>query len=430
MFVVYRSRKDLDSSQIKFHNAEVANVIETVSNMTNPFDNDLEDLVNISSGEVASSIVANDLLKCHEIGEEKFGEFVTHKVTNKVPDVFSTIQKTKLSTFSKKRTNTSVTTKQGKLVDLQNNSKFISRLLTIGQSRQIDMKELMKYSLRKYPAPIATSDGDLAKTPKCQLLHELLGRSSDCFTTSERTDVLLIDGLAVLQMMKDIPTTFGMLAEKILHIIISSARKVNATRVDFVCDTYPSISIKNIEREKRSSVGVTRIRIGSANQRVPRQFKKFLSLGENKMSLVEFIFQHLISLDLTDEICGIHMFFTHGPHCHKFFIDCNNTLRVNVVQELYSNQEEADTRLVLHAHHASAGHSSTTIRSPDTDVFILLLHHRPELSTSVIFDTGTGNNRKLVDIGKVYDELGSRLCKALIGFHAFTGKLFNNFIIQ
>ncbi len=255
------------------------------------------------------------------------------------------------------------------------------------------MNELMKYSLRKYPAPFATSDGRLVKTPKCKLIHELLRRNDRSSTPSGRTDVLLIDGLALLQTMKDIPQTFGRLAEKILHSIISSARMVSAKRVDFVCDTYPTVSIKNTERERRSSAGVTRIRIGSANQKVPRQFKKFLSLGENKTSLVEFIFQHLTSLDLTEEIRGIHMFFTHGPDCHELYVDYNNALHVNVVQELFSNQEEADTRLILHAHHASSDHETTTIRSPDTDVFILLLHHRTELSTSVIFDTGSGNNR-------------------------------------
>ncbi len=244
-----------------------------MSNMTNPFDDDLEDLVNISSGEIATPGVCNDLLKCLEIGEQKFNEFVTQKVTSEQPDIFTTIQKTNLNTFSKKRANTRVITKQGKLVDLQNDSMFISRLLAIGQSRQLDMNELMKYSLRKYPAPFAMSDGRLVKTPKCKLIHKLLRRNDRSSMPSGRTDVLLIDGLALLQTMKDIPQTFGRLAEKILHSIISSARMVSAKRVDFVCDTYPTVSIKNTERERRSSAGVTRIRIGSANQKVPRQFK-------------------------------------------------------------------------------------------------------------------------------------------------------------
>ena len=256
LYYFNRSRKELDSSQIKFHNAEVAGVIETLTSMTNPFDDDLEDLVNISNGEIATLPVSDDLLKSHEIGERKFDEFLTQKVTSKEPDIFTTISKTNLNTFSRKRAKNQVTTKQGKIVDLQNDSKFISRLLTIGQSRQVNTKELMKYSLRKYPAPLATSNGRLTKTPKSKLMHELLHRGECTTISSERTDVLLIDGMALLQTMKDIPQTFGSLAEKILRSIISSARMVNAKRVDFVCDTYPTVSIKNIERERRSLAGV------------------------------------------------------------------------------------------------------------------------------------------------------------------------------
>jgi hypothetical protein len=62
----------------------------------------------------------------------------------------------------------------------------------------------MKYSLRKYPAPLATSDGKLVKTPKCKPMHELI-HCADCSDASpENTDAILLDGMALLQMLKDI----------------------------------------------------------------------------------------------------------------------------------------------------------------------------------------------------------------------------------
>ena len=117
------------------------------------------------------------------------------------------------------------------------------------------------------------------------------------------------------------------------------------------------------------------------------------------------------------------MFFTHAAECHKFFTDNvnDNVLQIERVPELNSNHEEADTRLILHAQHACITHSKVTIRSPDTDVFILMLAHKTEIRSLLIFDTGSGNNRRLIDINKVYEQLGSRLCNALIGFHDFTG---------
>ncbi len=133
--------------------------------------------------------------------------------------------------------------------------------------------------------------------------------------------------MALLQMLKDIPETFGDLAERVVRIIISSANKPQGSRVDFVSDTYPLVSIKNIERGKRSMSGVTRVRIGGATQKVPRQFKKFLSLGENKEALIEFIFQPMTTLDLAQTLQQVTLFFTHGAECHKFFAD---NLRGNV----------------------------------------------------------------------------------------------------
>ena len=107
----------------------------------------------------------------------------------------------------------------------------------------------------------------------------------------------------------------------------------------------------------------------------------------------------------------VTMFFTHGAECHKFFTDNvnGNMLQIEPVPELYSNHEEADTRLILHAQHASILQSNVTIRSPDTDVFILMLAHKTEIRSSLIFDTGSGNNRRLIDINKVYEQL-DRVC--------------------
>ena len=262
-------------------------MMETIAMMTNPFDPDLKDLVNIASGEVAQPCVIKDRLAAKEIGEQKFNEFVDQKVKADVPDVFSTIPRVNLKTFTKKKVRSEVSTKNGKVVELRNCAKFISRLLAIGESREIDMKNLMSYSLRKFPAPLATTDGDLAKSPKCKLLHELVSRVDDpTVETTQRAGALMLDAMAMLQTIKDVPQTFGDLAEQILQMIVNCARASQATRIDFVSDRYPAVSIKNLERSKRALSGVTRIRIGGSSQKVPRQFKKFLSLGQNKEPLI------------------------------------------------------------------------------------------------------------------------------------------------
>ena len=157
------------------------------------------------------------------------------------------------------------------------------------------MKNLMSYRLKKFPPPFATVNGELVKSPKCRLLHELVSRVQDPVVEMEHSSrALLLYTMAILQTMKYVPQTFGELAEKILQLIVNCAGNFHVARVDFVCDRYPAVSVMSLERNKRARSGVTQIRIGRPNQKVPRQFKKFLSLRENKESLVEFIFEHLM----------------------------------------------------------------------------------------------------------------------------------------
>ena len=46
---------------------------------------------------------------------------------------------------------------------------------------------------------------------------------------------------------------------------------------------------------------------------------------------------------------------------------------VTEVPDLFSDHEEADTRLLLHDHHAVQVFSSVAIKTPDTDVMVLPL---------------------------------------------------------
>ena len=68
------------------------------------------------------------------------------------------------------------------------------------------------------------------------------------------------------------------------------------------------------------------------------------------------------------------------------------------VEALRFNQEEADNRIILHCLDSNA---IITVRSPDTDVFILLLHVTSSLEQTVLFDTRTGDKRRLINVKQV-----------------------------
>ena len=64
-----------------------------------------------------------------------------------------------------------------------------------------------------------------------------------------------------------------------------------------------------------------------------------------------------------------------------------------------------------------------TVRATDTDVLIILLYHVNINNTKVTMDVGNSgqNNRRYIDITSLADDLGSEICHALPGVHAFTG---------
>ena len=88
------------------------------------------------------------------------------------------------------------------------------------------------------------------------------------------------------------------------------------------------------------------------------------------------------------------------------------------VTHLASSQEEADTKMLLHARDAkSNGATRLEIHSPDTDVLILCIRRYPLLCHDTKFVTP----HKSISIGQTYEHLGANKAAALPAFHAVTG---------
>lgn len=89
---------------------------------------------------------------------------------------------------------------------------------------------------------------------------------------------------------------------------------------------------------------------------------------------------------------------------------------------LYSTHEETDTRIPLYIKHAiNLGFKCTVVRSPDTDIFFILLAFASSLDIVIYLDTGTGKARQLVNVSVVAEEVGDDWCQALLGIYIFTG---------
>ena len=138
--------------------------------------------------------------------------------------------------------------------------------------------------------------------------------------------------------------------------------------------------------------------------------KRLLSHERTKMELTEYLSAKVIQ---RSECMGRNVIVAWGCYCQGTHFD---------VTHLRSSQEEADTKIILHAvDAASRGATEITIHSPDTDVFVLSLRRYPQLCSDVRFVTGTGQRHRVINLKHVVQALGSTKVAALPGLHALSG---------
>lgn len=89
---------------------------------------------------------------------------------------------------------------------------------------------------------------------------------------------------------------------------------------------------------------------------------------------------------------------------------------------LKATHEEADTRLVLHAVHASSQFNTVVVSSRDTDVLVLLVSHFTRVQCEHLWMlSGTTKKRRYIPIDAVFNNLPRDSATTLLPFHALTG---------
>ena len=408
----------------------VQRVEATICWWFNPFgdetlDRDSADLVNLSSGLMCSEQTTKDLLEAEQQGKEAFQRFIKNCVVDQCDKFHDPIQKLKLSTFAVRKERT--TTRSAlKVAVLKADCALFSKMAVIAQQRHLDIREVLAYPLSAAPLSLCTAEGTMVKTNKAALL-QLLSKT-DC-TSHEpappSSAALIVDAMALLRTPKptSLPGTLGELAK---HVFICLARNFpQFRRIDFVADTYPEYSNKDVERSQRAqSHGEIRLRISSGQQHTPKQWAKFLSSGSSKTELVSFLVTEWSTDAYASHLKARQLYATDGISCVKLVSPDGLTTTATECLRLNCSHEVADTRLLLHARDACAeGYTSVTIKSPDTDVAVLgcgLSHRFPD-SMKLLFLPGSRSKVLLLNLSKIGSALGTSVCDALIGMHAFTG---------
>ena len=115
--------------------------------------------------------------------------------------------------------------------------------------------------------------------------------------------------------------------------------------------------------------------------------------------------------------------YGHLGKCFHFF-GVDGVVQREPVEELENNHDEADTIICLQAEIIyEVGADNIIIRAAETDIAVMLLHHSDKLEAKLWMDVGTigKNDRWYIPLSAIASSLGTGICAALPGFHAFTG---------
>ena len=170
----------MDKTRAAADEKAVTDIIETVETMMNPFEHNDGSSLYLCSGVVGNSLIKSDMEEMYQKGENAAMNFMTQQIMSERPDIYTPIKKINLQTFTSIAKTIKSKSKKGEIVALKNSKALFARMLLIAKSRNLDMQEVLCYSLRPYPRSLATSEGDLIKTAKSKFLAQIEAEVPDC----------------------------------------------------------------------------------------------------------------------------------------------------------------------------------------------------------------------------------------------------------
>ena len=172
----------------------------------------------------------------------------------------------------------------------------------------------------------------------------------------------------------------------------------------------------NQKQKRLQTVKERRIK-ASNNVPIPKgkEWQNYLKVSENKEELFKYLSDELVNRARSS---SYHLLSTKGE------VPCNKPIDLSRVST--SDHEEADSRMILHLFDAAIdGHQKAFLRTVDSDVVVMCIHHFPNLKNSGMGELwigfGKGKSYKDIPIHSVTALLGSPACNALLFFHAYTG---------
>ena len=402
--------KKEDQSRVQRDEEDVKKLVSTLESvMVDSFEQggdrgDKIALSNLATGVVMPRDVSSLLLQAEKLGEKEMNAVIKKKINSNAVGFWEALPKMKIKTFASLAKKVQVKQSDEKLVKINADRSLFGRLLIASNTRNIDLRDVLTYELSPVPCALAHTDGTLRKSNKSILL------------------TVLEDGVQVLPRLPcdNGTSTFGKMASHYFNTVTAPLGKNNCSRVDIVFDRYEKVdSIKESERRRGSTSGYE-IKIAGPHTAVPKNWNAYISNPVNKINIQRFLGR------IWTEIGENTLNFGHQLVLAGCFTDPQDVLMVErgtrrPLPRLVSDQEEADTRMMLHAEDCSHLFQRLVLHSPVTDVAVIATHIFSSLLCKQLWmKTGVRDRLRFVPIHALVEKLGSVMCNLLPAFHSLT----------
>lgn len=215
-----------------------------------------------------------------------------------------------------------------KIIKFERN--LFARILKMSLNESIDMQAVLSYPITPIPLSLCHPDGTIYKTNKAQLMKVL--ESEVTSLPPNGYDTIIYDAMSLLHMIGDIPLTYGGVVKCILQKIC----KKSATNIHLIFDTYFTPSIKDLERNRRSTSRNVDYIISGFQQKRPSNFSNALQSDSFKTNFVKFFVDHLScsNSNFAYIIDKRQIYVTVDTKCLVFTIE-NGVINVKENQQLY-----------------------------------------------------------------------------------------------
>ena len=279
----------------------------------------------------------------------------------------------------------------------------------------VDLAETLgTYELSCVPRSMFAYDGSMnlcsAKSKLMTILKNLTEPSPDSQNVSTPQlsfCVAVVDAMAEVQALDksaDMKTCAHLGSSFTLKML---SKYGHFDEVHFVFDSYTKESIKNLTRNKRlHGDNASEYKICDNTDIHNVNMKKLLSHIRTKDALTDYLAYKLLQSAQQNAKNYVVAWRAEAAATH-----C-------AVDFLRSTQEEADTKIILHAINAAEiGATRLLIFAQDTDVLVLAVRHYLKLPQESFFVPGP---KEHISLKQIFHSLGPQKASALPGFHALS----------